>query len=227
MRRAAFAASARAVVIATVALAVVLGVLALVSALEPGTAPTWRALAVLFGPAALAGAAAATLSIEQREGRWAGWQAMGRDPRTLLTPLLAAVLLGGGLQLTGTAPIAPLPAPVDPETPAWWDVESRRWAEVPGGTWRAPPHALDLEELVERARTPPPTGARQSVDRGELVRRVGLALGWLVAFLSGVRIAPVARRSHPSLLVAGAKAAGCVLAWQVLVIFSAAWAAAP
>ncbi len=227
MRRAALLVCARALVIALAALAVALGALGLVAAIEPGSAPSWPALAVLLGPAAVAGAGAASLSIERRDGRWAGWQTMGRDPRALLLPLLAVLVLGGGSQLGGTEPIAPLPAPVDGDSPVWWDLDSGQWGALPSPAWSSPPHELDLPGLLDRAGTEPPAGARRSVDQGELVRRFGLALGWLVAFLAAVRVAPPTRRSPPSVLRDGAIAGALVIAWQVLVVFSAAWVAAP
>jgi hypothetical protein len=227
MTRAALLVCARALMLALVTLVVVLGVLGLVGAVEPGAGPSLRALAALLGPAALAGAGAATLSIERREGRWAGWQTMGREPRSLLLPLLAVVVVGGWSQLSGSEPIAPLPPPIAVDTPAWWDSASQRWGEVPALAWQQAPHQLDLGALMERARKKAPAGARQSVDHGELVRRFGLALAWLVAFLSAVRATPAGPRSDRPALRDGATAAGLVLAWQVLVILGAAWVAAP
>jgi len=227
MKRAALLVCARALAIALASLAVVLGILGLVAAVEPGAGPPWPALAALFGPGAFAGAGAAALAIERRDGRWAGWQTMGRDPRALLLPLLAVVVLGGGFQLTGAHPITPLPAPVDASATVWWHADSGQWGAVPAAAWVSAPHELDLGVLIDRAGAEAPTGARRSVDLGELVRRFGLAVGWLVAFLAAVRVSPQVLRSPPSVLRDGAIAGGLVLAWQVLVIFSAAWVAAP
>ena len=209
------------------ALAVVMGALALVAAVEPGEPPPWRALLVLLGPAALAGGCAATLSIEQRAGRWAGWQTLGRDPRLLLLPMLIVASLGVTLQMVGSEPIAALPAPVAADVPAWWDATDQEWTAPPGPRWRTPPHELGPVDLVARARSDAPEGARRWVDHGELVRRLGSAAAWLLALLVSAQVAPAPRQTRRSVLGDGALAAGAVLGWQVLVTLGAAWTAAP
>ena len=227
MTRAALLVSLRATLVALAALTVCVGALALISAVEPGAGPPWRALVLLLGPVALGGAAAATLAMEQRGGRWAGWESLGRDPRRLLLPLLAVVVAGGTLELAGVAPVSPLPSPVAPDIGAWWDPATGAWTEPPPASWATGPHELSLADLTRRGGQEVPPGARRGVDRGELVRRLGLAASWLLALLAAVRVRPLTRPTGASVLGRGARAAGAVLIWQVVVVLCAAWAAAP
>ena len=217
--------SLRAALLSAAGLIVVLGAASVVAAVESGGGPSLPSLAALLGPVSLAAAVAVVLGEERRVGRWSGWEALGRDPRWLLLPLVAVALLSAALQAGPGHRAAPLPAPVEP-TAAWWDHEAAAWAAPPPAEWMRRPEELGVRQLIARSRQAPPQGARRTVDSAEIARRAGQGLAWLLALPVGAAI-DGRRRPRRSLVANGAGAAVLLVAWQIAVLLVASAIAAP
>ncbi|MCP4872471.1 MAG: hypothetical protein GY898_27580 [Proteobacteria bacterium] len=189
----------------------------------------------LIGPLAAAAAVAAAVARSRSGGRWDGWSGLGVSPRQQLAPLVLVALLGAGAQLsvppprdvsTTLAAIA-APAPVDPAA-HWWPDGSGGWDEPALARWKVRSAALTTAELVARSNATAPRGARVGVDRGELVRRAGLVLGWPAAVLLGVGAALTASRrrrdGRDSVIRAAALACAGAALWLIAVLSAAAYA---
>ncbi len=201
----------------------------LVSFVDRG-ADAWPAGTVLLlvGPVCVALGAAWGVAELVSEGAWAAGLELGYSPARLLRVVVLAGAVVGLLALlapgpdegTGIGETAPVPASVE----QWWS--DGAWTPVEP-RWTRTPASLSTGELVGRLLAAPPTGAAWSVDRGELVRRAGWALGFFVAALGGALcgVTFAARRGGRGSVVRAAGAAFAIEgAWLVAVLAASAYA---
>ncbi|GEM_PF-2581147 len=184
-------------------------------------------VAMLLGPTCLGVGAAWAVAEWVADGSWSAATSLGWSPVRLLAGVAALGAVVGGLSLCGPGPdartgigtVAPIPAGAE----HWWHDGS--WGDPPPG-WQQSPAALSTGRLVARLTTPAPSGAAWTVDRGELVRRAGWALGFLWAALlgawCGVALSPGRARTDAALRAAASAFVG-VAGWLVAVLAAAAY----
>jgi hypothetical protein len=197
-----------------------------------------REVLLLVGP--LCGAAGVALAVARFRlvGGWDGWAGLGVTPGRQLAPLLllaavAAALQWGAVAASSDGPsaaVAPLmlPAPV-PLSAKLWPAAEVGWEEPDLSRWQAPPASLGTVELIARARSVAPVGARAGVDRAELLRRAGWSLAWLLAVGLGAGRGLARTRSRraggqPG-LAAAAETTSLTLVWLLAVLVLSAAAA--
>ena len=203
----------------------------LVSLIDRG-ADAWPlgTVAALLGPVCLAIGAAWGLAELSSEGAWDAALGLGHSPRRLvlgvwiLGAALGALSLGapGPDPATGIGEVAPIPAGVD----AWWS--GTAWDSV-DARWQSSPASLSLLELLDRLTMAPPRGAAWRVDRGELVRRAGWALGFVWAAFAGAWsgiVSSPGRGTAERSMRAAAIAFALEGLWLVLVLAGSAYASA-
>ena len=195
-------------------------------------------LVTLLLPLCLSAASAQVFVSSRIDGEWDLDSLHGFSPRSRLMPLLGLSTVGAALALfsagqssllwsdDGGGGLWALPAPVDSGASMW--LEEGAWTQPDLGYWMSPPGTLSIGALLERVRSPMPTGARRGVDHAELLRRVGWSLSLPLAVLLGARAGrrwgELARRKPGSPVLTGVVAAsGTLLLWLLAVLVLAAY----
>ncbi|HCP44689.1 MAG TPA: hypothetical protein DIU15_01445 [Deltaproteobacteria bacterium] len=209
-----------------------------ISAAEVGGSPalSWQGLLQLLGPGIAAVSVALTIARSRVEGSWDGWTALGLSAGARLVPMVLCALVGlvclSGLVVRPLAPSAmhgalTFPAPVAEEGRLWF--QRSTWATPDLDYWKARPATLSTPDLMVRLWRPVPQGARQGVDRAELLLRCSWASLWLLAVplgaVAGLRwTQPRNRRGGAPGVAASLEAVGWVLIFQVSAFVAAAYA---
>ena len=195
-------------------------------------------LVTLLLPLCLCGATAQVFVSSRIDGEWDLDSLHGFSPGSRLMPLLALSAVGAAVTLlsagqsslswsdAGGEGLWAIPAPVDGQASMW--LEDGAWTQPDLGYWMSPPGTLSTGALLERIRSPMPTGARRGVDHAELLRRIGWSLSLPLAVLLGVRAGrrwgELARRKPGSPGLSGVVAAsGVLLLWLLAVLVLAAY----
>ena len=210
-------------------LVLVVPTVVLVSAVDRG-GDAWPpgTVAMLVGPVGVAVGTAWAVAELRSEGAWDAAIGLGHAPaRLFFLPVAVAALIGvlslampGPDSSTGISTVPPVPVGVSmwPAGDGWEPVDP---------VWTVPPARLSLRALLQRMARPGPEGSSRGVDRGEVVRRFGWALGFVWATVFGAFAGLVAgeRRAGSDL---GRRAVGIAFvlesAWLVAVLVASAYA---